>query len=56
MKGFCVISTDIDYLKPSIRTSQILKSNELLDKIGTVLSKDYINPFGAERNQAKLVN
>ena len=27
----------------------------MLDKIVTVLSKDYINPFGAEINQTKLV-
>lgn len=27
----------------------------MLDKIVIVLSKDYINPFGAEINQTKLV-
>lgn len=32
-----------------------MKSNELLDKIVTVLSEGYINPFGAEINQTKLV-
>ena len=55
LKDLCGISTDVDY-KPCIRTSQILKSNELLDKIVTFLSKDYINPFRVEIHQTKLVN
>ena len=50
-KELCGISTDIDYFKPCIRTSQILKSNEFLDKIGTVLSEDYINPFDGKISQ-----
>ena len=56
LKDYCGISKDVDYYKLCIRTSQILKSNELLHKTATVLSKDYINPFRVEINQTKLVN
>ena len=54
LKGLCGIFRDFDY-KPC-RPSQILKSNELAYRIVTVLSEDYINPFGVKIDQTKLVN
>ena len=60
LKGLCVIFTDVDYVdvddyKFCVRASQILKSNELFDKIATILSENYINLFGVETNQTKFV-
>ena len=54
-EGPCGISTDVDYYK-ACRPSQIFKSEELVDRIVTVLSEDYINPFRIEIDQTKLMN
>ena len=56
LSDFCSISTDAHSFKPCKRTFQILKSNELLGNIDTVLSEDFINPFGTEINQTKILN
>ena len=56
LKHLCGISTNVDQYKPCIRNFQILKSNKLLDKIVTVLSEDYTNPFELNINQTKSVN
>ena len=44
------------HFKPCKRIFEILKSNELLDNIDTVLSEDFINPLGTKINQTKLLN
>ena len=56
LQDLCGISTDAQSYKPCKRIFEILKSNELLDNIDTVLSEDFINPLGTKINQTKLLN
>ena len=46
----------ITEINKSLRPSQILSSEEKVQKVMEVLSDEYINPFSTDLDKAKLIN
>ena len=56
LNDMCGIATDAGLYKPLRSSSQVLQTNELVNRIVKVLNEDYINPFGLYIDNDSLFN
>ena len=54
-KALSDIATDAGLYKP-LKPSQVLQTNERVNRIVKVLNEDYINPFGLDIEKDSLIN